>query len=181
MARLLERYRKEIVPKLAEKVGRSNPLSLPRLDKIVVSMGVGRAATQQEKGRLDEAAAHLAQITGQRPVITLAKHSIAGFRVRQGMKVGCKVTLRGRRMYEFLDRLITIALPRVRDFRGINPKSFDGKGNFNLGVTEESIFPEIDLDKMQFTQGMNVTIVVRNATDGESHELLRAFGMPFRN
>jgi large subunit ribosomal protein L5 len=180
MARLLELYRKEIVPKLAERLGRQNPLSLPKLQKIVVSMGVGRAATQQEKGRLDEAIQHLTQVTGQRPVIAQAKQSIAGFRVRKGMKVGCKVTLRGRRMYEFLDRLITIALPRVRDFRGINPKSFDGHGNFNLGITEESIFPEIDLDKMQFTQGLNVTIVIDNADDGGAFELLRAFGMPFR-
>lgn len=179
-ARLQERYQTDIVPRLAEKFGRTNKHSLPRLEKIVVSMGFGRAATQGEKTRVDEAAKQLSMITGQRPVITAAKQSVAGFRLRQGMKVGCKVTLRGPRMYEFLDRLISVALPRVRDFRGVNTKSFDGNGNYSLGLSEQSIFPEIDLDKMQFNQGMNITIVINNATDEESIDLLRAFGMPFR-
>lgn len=181
MARLQERYREQIAPQLREKLGRKNFHAVPKLEKIVVSVGFGRAATQGEKGRLDEAVRQLTQITGQRPVVTQAKTSVAGFRLREGMKIGAKVTLRGRRMYEFLDRLVTVALPRVRDFRGINSKSFDGHGNYNLGITEQGIFPEVDLDKMQFSQGMNVTIVVQNATDEESLELLRAFGMPFRN
>jgi large subunit ribosomal protein L5 len=179
MARLKDRYRTEIVPALATKCGRTNPLSLPRLTKIVLSMGFGRATTQGEKGRMEEVTKHLAQITGQKPVITEAKHSIAGFRLRQGMKIGCKVTLRGERMYEFLDRLITVALPRVRDFRGLNTKSFDGHGNYSLGATEQSIFPEVDIDKIQFSHGMNITLVVDNADDKESLELLRMFGMPF--
>jgi large subunit ribosomal protein L5 len=150
------------------------------LQKIVVSMGFGRAATQGEKGRMEEAAKNLAQLTGQRPVITLAKTSVAGFRLREGMKVGAKVTLRGDRMYEFLDRLITVALPRVRDFRGISTKSFDGNGNYNMGITEQTIFPEVDIDKVQASQGMNITFVVDNATDEESLELLKGFGLPFK-
>lgn len=180
MARLQERYRNEILPQLSDKIGRKNVHSLPKLEKIVVSMGFGRAATQGEKGRLEEATKCMSQITGQKPVVTQAKDSVAGFRLREGMKIGCKVTLRGPRMYEFLDRLITVALPRVRDFRGVNNKSFDGHGNYNLGITEQTIFPEVDLDKVQFNQGMNITIVTENATDEESLELLRAFGMPFR-
>lgn len=180
MARLLERYQSEVIPKLKEKCGRKNQLSLPRLDKIVVSMGFGRAATQGEKGRIEEVTKHLTQITGQKPVITTARTSVAGFRLRQGMKVGAMVTLRGKRMYEFFDRLVAIALPRVRDFRGVSTKSFDGNGNYSLGFSEQSIFPEIELDRLQFSQGLNVTFVVRNATDEESREMLRAFGMPFR-
>lgn len=166
---------------MAKSLGRPNRLALPRLEKIVVSMGFGRAATQGEKGRIDEATQHLAQITGQKPVVTVARHSISNFRLREGMKVGAKVTLRGDRMYEFLDRLVTIALPRVRDFRGVGAKGFDGCGNYNLGVTEQTIFPEIAADRVNFTQGMNVTIVVANATDEESMDLLRRMGMPFRN
>lgn len=180
MARLQERFKTEIMPKLAEKCGRTNPNSLPRLHKIVVSMGLGRAATQGEKGRIDDAAKCLGQITGQKPVITLARVSVSGFKLREGMKVGAKVTLRGRRMFEFLDRLINIALPRVRDFRGVNTKSFDGNGNYSLGIAEQTIFPEIDLDKMQFSQGMNVTFCIDNASDEESLELLKSFGVPFR-
>src|SRR5690606_1390176 len=149
MARLYERYTNEIRPNLAQKLGRTNSLSLPKLQKIVVSMGFGRSVTQGEKGRVEEAVKHLSQLTGQQPAITQARKSVAGFRLREGMKIGCMVTLRGRRMYEFLDRLITIALPRVRDFRGINTKSFDGHGNYSLGLTDQSIFPEIDLDKLQ--------------------------------
>lgn len=178
--RLAERYKGEIAPALAQKFGRTNPHALPKLEKIVVSMGLGRAATQGEKGRIEEATHQLARITGQKPVVTLSRGSIAGFRLRQGMKVGAKVTLRGGRMYEFLDRLVTVALPRVRDFRGINPKSFDGHGNYSLGIIEQTIFPEIDLEKLQFNQGMNITLCVRNATDEESLELLKGFGLPFR-
>jgi len=178
MARLLERYQKEIAAHLAQKLGRKNRLSLPRLDKIVVNMGVGKAL--QDKNRLGQAADQLAQITGQRPQITKAKVSISGFRLREGNEIGCRVTLRGRRMYEFLDRLISIALPRIRDFRGVNPKSFDGNGNYSLGLAEQLVFPEIDPDKVTFTQGMDVTFVTTTNSDDEARELLRSFGMPFR-
>lgn len=178
MARLLERYQKEISSRLAEKLGRKNKHSLPRLDKIVVNMGVGEAL--QDKNRLGQAAEQLAQITGQRPQITKARMSISGFRLREGNEIGCRVTLRGRRMYEFLDRLISIALPRIRDFRGVNPKSFDGHGNYSLGLAEQLVFPEIDPDKVTFTQGMDVTFVTSTNSDDEARELLRAFGMPFR-
>jgi large subunit ribosomal protein L5 len=178
MARLMERYRKEIIPQLQKKLGRPNVLSLPRLEKIVVNMGVGKAL--QEKSRMEQAAEQLTQITGQRAQVTRAKVAIAGFRLRQGNEIGCRVTLRGRRMYEFLDRLISIALPRIRDFRGVNPKSFDGHGNYSLGLSEQVVFPEIDPDKVTFTQGMDVTFVTTTRKDDEARELLRAFGMPFR-
>src|SRR5947207_5315313 len=157
MARLADRYQKEIVPKLSEKLGRKNVLSLPRLKKIVVNMGVGKAL--QDKNRMEQSAEKLTQITGQRAQVTKAKVAISAFRLRQGNEIGCRVTLRGQRMYEFLDRLISVALPRIRDFRGINPKSFDGHGNYNMGLTEQAIFPEIDPDKINFTQGMDVTFV----------------------
>ena len=178
MARLLDRYQKEIAPQLKEKFGRKNVLSLPRLQKIVVNMGVGKALL--DKNRLPQAAEQLGQITGQRPQITKAKASVSGFRLREGNEIGCRVTLRGRRMYEFLDRLISIALPRIRDFRGVNPKSFDGHGNYSLGLSEQMVFPEIDPDKVTFTQGMDVTFVTSTNNDDEARELLRAFGMPFR-
>jgi large subunit ribosomal protein L5 len=178
MARLLERYRKEIVKQLAEKLGRTNVLSLPRLQKIVINMGVGKAL--QEKSRLDQAVEQLTLIAGQRAVITRAKKSISSFRLRKGNPIGCKVTLRGRRMYEFLDRLISIALPRIRDFRGVSPKSFDGHGNYSLGLSEQLVFPEVDPDKVNFTQGMDITFVTSTNKDDEARELLRALGMPFR-
>jgi large subunit ribosomal protein L5 len=178
MARLLERYQKEITPQLEKKLGRKNRLSLPRLEKIVVNMGVGKAL--QEKNRMEVAAEQLAQITGQKALVTKAKKAVSGFRLREGNEIGCKVTLRGRRMYEFLDRLISIALPRIRDFRGVNPKSFDGNGNYTLGLAEQLVFPEIDPDKVNFAQGMDVTFVTTTNSDDEARELLRAFGMPFR-
>src|SRR6266446_3743985 len=178
MARLLERYQKEIAPGLAEKFGRKNRLSLPRLDKIVVNMGVGKAL--QDKNRLGQAAEQLAQITGQKAQITKARVAVSGFRLREGNAIGCRVTLRGQRMYEFLDRLISVALPRIRDFRGVNPKSFDGHGNYSLGLAEQLVFPEIDPDKVTFTQGMDVTFVTTTNNDDEARELLRSFGMPFR-
>jgi large subunit ribosomal protein L5 len=178
MARLLERYQKEIAPALEKKLGRKNRLSLPRLEKIVVNMGVGKAL--QEKNRMEQAAEQLAQITGQKALITKAKKAVSGFRLRENNPIGCKVTLRGRRMFEFLDRLISIALPRIRDFRGVNPKSFDGHGNYSLGLAEQLVFPEIDPDKVTFTQGMDVTFVTTTNSDDEARELLRAFGMPFR-
>lgn len=179
--RLWERYKQELVPELQKSFEIKNRLALPRMEKIVISMGFGRATTQGEKGRIEEVTKHLAQLSGQKPVITAATKSVAGFRLREGMKVGAKVTLRGDRMYEFLDRLVTIALPRVRDFRGVNNKGFDGHGNYTLGVTEQTIFPEIAADKVQYTQGMNITIVIKNATDEQAMDLLRRFGMPFRN
>jgi large subunit ribosomal protein L5 len=178
MARLLDRYNKEIASALASRFGRKNRLSLPRLEKIVVNMGVGKAL--QDKNRMQQSADQLAQITGQRPQITKAKKSVSGFRLREGNEIGCRVTLRGQRMYEFLDRLISIALPRIRDFRGVNPKSFDGHGNYSLGLSEQMVFPEIDPDKVTFTQGMDVTFVTTTSSDDEARELLRAFGMPFR-
>ena len=178
MARLQERYKKEITNQLATKLGRTNPHSLPRLQKIVVNMGVGKALT--EKNRIEQSAEMLAQITGQKAQITKAKKAVSGFRLRENNEIGCRVTLRGRRMYEFLDRLISIALPRIRDFRGVNPKSFDGNGNYSLGLSEQMVFPEIDPDKVTFTQGMDVTFVTSVRNDDEARELLRSFGMPFR-
>ena len=178
MARLMDRYQKEIVGALSKKLGRTNKLSLPRLQNSVVNMGVGKAL--QDKNRMKEAADQLGQITGQRAQVTKARIAVSGFRLREGNEIGCRVTLRGRRMYEFLDRLISIALPRIRDFRGINPKSFDGNGNYSLGLSEQMVFPEIDPDKVTFTQGMDVTFVTSTRNDDEARELLRAFGMPFR-
>jgi large subunit ribosomal protein L5 len=178
MARLMDRYKNEIVPQLAQKFGRTNQLSLPRLKKIVVNMGVGKAL--QDKNRMEQAAEQLAQITGQKAEVRKAKRAVSGFRLRENNEIGCRVTLRGQRMYEFLDRLISIALPRIRDFRGVNPKSFDGHGNYSLGLAEQTVFPEIDPDKVTFVQGMDVTLVTSTDNDDEARELLRAFGMPFR-
>ncbi len=177
-ARLYVKYQNEITPHLVEKLARTNKHSLPRLQKIVVNMGVGKAL--QDKNRLEQSAEQLGQITGQKPQITRAKKAISAFRLREDNEIGCRVTLRGQRMYEFLDRLISVALPRIRDFRGLNPKSFDGQGNYNMGLTEQAIFPEIDPDKLNFTQGMDVTFVTNTKSDDESRELLRGFGMPFR-
>ncbi len=179
MARLLDRYRNEIAPRLMEKLGITNPLAAPRLEKIVVNTGLGRAL--ENKQIIDEAIKTLSIITGQRPVVTKARKSVAGFKVREGAPIGCKVTLRGARMYEFLDRLISLALPRIRDFRGLSPKAFDGHGNYSLGLTEQIVFPEIDVDDVQFTIGMDITIVITGDSDEHSYELLREFGMPFRN
>src|SRR5215470_5175876 len=178
MARLMERYQKEIIPRLGEKLGRKNRFSLPKLQKIVVNMGVGKAL--QDKNRMEQAAEQLTQITGQRAQVTKAKVAVSGFRLRQGNEIGCRVTLRGKRMYEFLDRLISVALPRIRDFRGVNPKSFDGHGNYSLGLSEQMVFPEIDPDKVNFTQGMDITFVTSTRSDDEARDLLRLFGMPFR-
>ena len=178
MARLLERYRNEIVPAMMEKFGYKNPLAAPRLQKIVVNSGLGRA--QENRKVLDDALRDIALITGQRPVITKARKSVSGFKLRKGAAIGCKVTLRGRRMYEFLDRLINIALPRIRDFRGLSPNSFDGHGNYTLGIGEHTVFPEVDIDQVEFVIGMDITIVTTGKSDEESFELLRLMGMPFR-
>src|SRR5580692_8220262 len=178
MARLQEKYTKEIEPGLATKLGRKNRHSLPRLQKIVVNMGVGKAL--QDKNRMEASAEQLTMIVGQRAQITKAKVAVSGFRLREGNEIGCKVTLRGKRMYEFLDRLINVALPRIRDFRGVNPKSFDGHGNFTLGLAEQVVFPEIDADKLQHTHGMDITIVSTAPNDEQARELLHQFGLPFR-
>ena len=178
MARLQDRYQKEIVPQLKTKLNRDNVLSLPRLQKIVVNMGVGKAL--QDKNRMEQSAEQLTQITGQKAQVRKARIAVSGFRLREGNEIGCRVTLRGARMYEFLDRLISVALPRIRDFRGVNPKSFDGHGNYSLGLTEQQVFPEIDPDKVTFVQGMDVTFVTSTDKDDEARELLRGFGMPFR-
>jgi large subunit ribosomal protein L5 len=162
-----------------EEFGYKNPMQVPRLEKIVVNMGVGEAV--QDSKKAEAAAADLTAITGQHPVITKAKRSIATFKLRQGMPIGCKVTLRRERMYEFLDRLITVALPRVRDFRGISGRSFDGRGNFALGLKEQLVFPEIDYDRVDATRGMDVVIVTTARTDAEAKALLKAFDMPFAN
>jgi large subunit ribosomal protein L5 len=176
--RLQERYSKEVLPALAEKFGRQNTLSLPRLDKIVVNMGVGAAT--QEKKHLETAAEAMGLITGQKPIITIARKAVSAFRLREGMQIGCKVTLRGRKMYEFMDRLISLALPRVRDFRGVSRKAFDGNGSYSLGLSEQLVFPELNPDKFLRVQGMNITFVIKNATDDESRELLTQMGMPFQ-
>lgn len=185
MARLLDQYTQTIVPELSTKfalpqtkAGKPNPMAIPRLEKVVINMGVGRAT--QDKGVLDAAVDVLGRITGQKPVITKAKVSVASFRLREGNEIGCKVTLRGKRMYEFLDRLISIALPRIRDFRGINPNSFDGNGNYTLGLNEQVVFPEIDADKITHTIGMDITIVTSTQSDDQARELLRQLGLPFR-
>lgn len=176
--RLLEKYNETIVPNLKKGLKRDNVMSLPRLEKIVVNMGVGSNLT--EKKYMEEAVDVLTQITGQKPVITKAKKSVANFKVRQGMNVGCMVTLRGHRMYEFLDRLISIVLPRERDFQGVNPRGFDGRGNYNLGLKEMLVFPELNPDRFSKNQGMNITFVNRVHNDDESRQLLKEFGMPFR-
>ena len=176
--RLKEKFSKEIAPALAKELGLANPMAVPRLHKIVVNMGVGEA-TQNSK-MLDPLATDLGNITGQKPVITKAKKSIAAFKVRAGMPIGAMVTLRGDRMYEFLDRLMNVALPRVRDFRGVSTKSFDGRGNYTLGLRDQLIFPEIDYAKVDKLKGMNVTIVTTARDDNQARALLKHLGMPFR-
>jgi large subunit ribosomal protein L5 len=176
---MLERYRNEVVPHLQAKLGRQNVLSLPRLQKIVISMGLGKS--HDEAKRVEAAVEDLAIITGQKPVLAKAKKSVSAFRLREGMTIGCKTTLRGRRMYEFLDRLINLAIPRFRDFRGLDPGAFDGRGNYNMGVNEQLVFPEVRVDKVQFQQGMNIAFVIQNSrSDEESRWLLEGFGFPFR-
>ncbi|MGQ9484743.1 MAG: 50S ribosomal protein L5 [Desulfosoma sp.] len=178
MARLRELYFKEVAPQLAQKFRYKSPMQIPRLSKIVLNMGLGEAI--QNVKILETASEELAQISGQKPVITRARQSIAAFKLRKGMPIGCMVTLRGNRMYEFYDKLVNIALPRVRDFRGVSPKSFDGRGNYTLGVREHIIFPEIDYDKIDKIKGLNITIVTTAETDDEARELLALLGMPFR-
>ena len=178
MARLREKYKSEIAPALAKEFEIKNPMAIPKLEKIVVNMGLGEASANTKI--LDVATEELKVITGQKPVITKAKKSIAAFKLRQGMAIGTMVTLRGERMYEFLDRLISVALPRVRDFRGISGKAFDGRGNYTVGIREQLIFPEIDFNKVDKTRGMNISIVTTAQTDDQARSLLKALGMPFR-
>ena len=178
MARLKDKYRDEVIPALRDRLNKANDLAVPRLEKVVISMGVGDAIVDNK--RLDEAVGHLTTLSGQKPQITRARRSVAGFKLREGMPVGCRVTLRRQRMWEFLDRLIALALPRVRDFRGLSPDSFDGRGNYSLGLTEQMVFPEIDPDSVGHTQGMNITVVTTARTDEEGRELLRELGMPFQ-
>lgn len=178
MARLRDKYKNEVAPALAKEFEIKNPMAVPKIEKIIVNMGLGEASANAKI--LDVATEELRAITGQKPVVTKAKKSIAAFKLRQGMSIGTMVTLRGERMYEFLDRLISVALPRVRDFRGISAKAFDGRGNYTLGVREQLIFPEIDFNKVDKTRGMNISIVTTARTDEEARSLLRSMGMPFR-
>jgi large subunit ribosomal protein L5 len=178
MNRLKEKFEKELSPALVSKFNYKSVMQVPKIDKIVINMGVGDAV--QNAKVLDNAVEELALITGQKPVVTKAKNSIAGFRLREGMPIGAKVTLRGERMYEFLDKLISVSLPRVRDFRGISKKSFDGRGNYTLGIREQLIFPEIDYDKVSKVRGMDIVIVTTAKTDEEARELLTQLGMPFQ-
>ena len=177
MARLRELYKKTIIPKLIKELGCKNVMQVPCVTKITVNMGVGEAAA--DKKIMVNAIDDLTRITGQKPIATLARKSIAAFKIREGMALGCKVTLRKERMYEFLDRLVTITLPRVRDFRGLSSKAFDGRGNYNMSIKEQIVFPEIDYDKIEKIRGFNITIVTTAKTDEEAFELLSAFGMPF--
>ncbi|VEF49921.1 50S ribosomal protein L5 [Bacillus freudenreichii] len=178
MNRLKEKYQKEISPALMSKFNYKSVMQVPKIEKIVINMGVGDAV--QNAKALDNAVEELSLITGQKPVVTRAKNSIAGFRLREGMPIGAKVTLRGERMYEFFDKLVSVSLPRVRDFRGISKKAFDGRGNYTLGIKEQLIFPEIDYDKVNKVRGMDIVIVTTANTDEEARELLTGFGMPFQ-
>lgn len=180
-ARLYERFKAEIIPALKAKLGTSNLLALPRLEKIVISMGLGKAVTAGEKGRIEQAEKELAVIAGQKPVRCKAKKSVANFKVREGQETGLKVTLRGTRMYEFLDRLIALAIPRVKDFRGLDPDGFDKRGNYNFGFTEQTVFPEINAADVTNQQGMNITMVTTAKNPEQGRELLRLLGMPFRD
>jgi large subunit ribosomal protein L5 len=176
--RMLAHYMDKVRPQLGEALDRTNPHAIPRLEKIVVSMGVGVAVS--EKKYLEEAVSAMAQITGQKPVATLSKAAVSGFKLRENLPIGCKVTLRGRRMYEFLDRLVSVALPRVRDFRGLSSTAFDGQGNYSLGLSEQMVFPEINPDKFTRPQGMNITLVTSARSDDEARDFLRAMGLPLK-
>ncbi|MBF7688492.1 50S ribosomal protein L5 [Acinetobacter rathckeae] len=178
MARLKTRYNEELKAKLREELGLANVMQIPRITKITLNMGVGAAAA--DKKLLDGALSDMQLIAGQKPVLTLARKSIAGFKIRDGWPIGCKVTLRGEQMYEFLDRLISIAIPRIRDFRGFSSKSFDGRGNYSMGLKEQIVFPEIDFDKIDRIRGMDITITTTARTDDEGRALMRAFGFPFK-
>ena len=177
MSRMLEKYRTEVAPALQSQFGYSSSMAIPKIDKIVINMGVGDAI--QDAKILDQAVEELATLAGQRPAITRARKSISNFKLREGMAIGCRVTLRGKRMYDFLDRLMNLALPRVRDFRGVSTKGFDGRGNYTLGIRDQLIFPEVDYNKVKKMTGMNICIVTTAETDEEARQLLKALGMPF--
>lgn len=186
MARLKEKYNAELLPALKTELNRDNPMSIPRLEKIVLSMGLGKAVAESqakaaENKRFVEAVQQMATVSGQKPLVTKARKSVSNFKVREGWDVGVKVTLRGNRMYEFLDRMISLAIPRVRDFRGLNPNSFDGRGNYSLGLSECGVFPEVNPDKVSFQQGLSISICTTARNDTEARRLLTLFGMPFRN
>lgn len=178
MARLKQKYREQIAPKLKQEFGYQSMMEVPRITKITLNMGVGEAAA--DKKTMDAAVADMQKISGQKPLVTKARKSIAGFKIREGWPIGCKVTLRRERMYEMLDRLVTIALPRERDFRGLNPKAFDGRGNYSLGLKEQIVFPEIDYDKIDKIRGLDITITTTAKTDDEARALLKAFNFPFK-
>ena len=178
MSRYKEMYKNEVMPAMTKKFGYKNVMQIPKLDKIVINMGVGEA--KENAKILDAAMKDMETISGQKAILTKAKHSVANFKIREGMPIGCKVTLRGEKMYEFLDRLVNLALPRVRDFRGVNPNSFDGRGNYALGIKEQLIFPEIDYDKVDKVRGMDIIFVTTAKTDEEARELLALFNMPFQ-
>ncbi len=179
MARLRDQYKKEVVPKLQQQFNYKNVMEVPRIQKITLNMGVGEAS--KDKKIMDHAVADMTAISGQKPVVTMSRKSIAGFKIRDNWPIGCKVTLRGERMYEFLDRLIAVAIPRIRDFRGLNGRSFDGRGNYSMGVKEQIIFPEIDYDKIDTIRGMDITITTTAKTNEESKALLLAFGFPLKD
>ncbi len=179
MARLKEHYKEKVIPEMLQNFGYKSVMEVPKITKITLNMGLGDALA--DKKIIEHATGDMVQISGQKPVVTLARKSIAGFKVRDGWPIGCKVTLRNERMYEFLDRLITIAIPRIRDFRGMNPKSFDGRGNYSMGVTEQIIFPEVDYDKIDKLRGMDITITTTAKTDEEGRALMAAFKFPFKN
>ncbi len=179
MARLQDKYREEIVGALMKKFQYENKLQVRRVEKVVINAGLGKAI--EDSKILDEAASEIALLTGQKPVITRARKSVAGFKLRKGVQIGCMVTLRGKRMYEFLDRLINVTLPRIRDFRGVSPRAFDGRGNYTLGISEQAIFPEVNYDKIEAVYGMAITIVTNAKHDDEARELLRLLGMPFKS
>jgi large subunit ribosomal protein L5 len=179
MARLQQHYKEKVVPELVQKFGYKSPMEVPRISKITLNMGVGKAT--QDKKILDHAVADLTKIAGQKPVVTKAKKSVANFKVRAGFPIGCMVTLRGQRMYEFLDRLVSVAIPRIRDFRGASNRSFDGRGNYSLGVKEQIIFPEIEYDKIDALRGLNISITTTAKTDDEARALLAAFRFPFKS
>lgn len=178
MSRLQEKFSSEIVPVLKQELGVTNPMTIPRLQKVVVSMGLGSAL--QDKKRLPAAVADLATITGQKPVVCKARMSVSNFKLRQGYEIGAKVTLRGRRMYEFVDRLLNVAVPRMRDFRGLRETSFDGRGNYSMGVSDQTIFPEVNIDKVEYRQGMNITFITSAGDDTQALKLLTKLGFPFR-
>ncbi|MCP4251766.1 MAG: 50S ribosomal protein L5 [bacterium] len=178
MKRFIDSCKQDVYPGLATELGLTNPMAVPRLDKVVVSMGLGKAL--QEKKRIPAAMGDLARVTGQKPAMCRAKKSVSNFKLREGYDIGCKVTLRGRRMYSFMERLINVAIPRLRDFRGLSTQSFDGRGNYSMGLSDQSVFPEINLDKMEFGQGMNITFVTSARNDGEARTMLTLMGMPFR-